>query len=76
MLEYMKSKITKARAIKYRCAYFGVYEHHLLVAGNATNDADMLNMGARETVIGYLYDTDDIIFLNTPEDLGRYLQSL
>jgi HAD superfamily hydrolase (TIGR01484 family) len=88
LLEYMKTKVTKARAIKYMCAYFGVYEHHLLVAGNAINDIDMLNMGAghrilvgedgtaRNTVLGYIYDVDDVIFQNTPEDLGRYLQSL
>ena len=88
LLEYMKAKVTKARAIKYMCTYFGVYEHHLLVAGNAINDVDMLNMGAghriivghdgpeRNTVLGYVYDTDDLIYQNTPEDLGRYLQSL
>lgn len=88
LLEYMKTKVTKARAIKYMCTYFGVYEHHLLVAGNAINDVDMLNMGAghrilvgeegtaRNTVLGYIYDVDDLIFQNSPEDLGRYLQSL
>lgn len=88
LLEYMKSKVTKARAIKYMLAHFGVYEHHLLIAGNAINDVDMLNMGAgrrilvgeegtgRNTVLGYVYDVDDLIFQNTPEDLGRYLQSL
>ena len=88
LLEYMKTKVSKARAIRYMCAYFGIYEHHLLVAGNAINDVDMLNMGAghrvlvgeeghgRETVLGYIYDTRDLIYINTPEDLGRYLQSL
>jgi hydroxymethylpyrimidine pyrophosphatase-like HAD family hydrolase len=88
LLEYMKTKVTKARAIRYMCAHFGIYEHHLLVAGNAINDVDMLNMGAghrilvgeeghaRETVLGYIYDSADLIYLNNPEDLGRYLQSL
>lgn len=88
LLEYMKTKVSKARAIRYMCAYFGIYEHHLLVAGNAINDVDMLNMGAghrilvgeegpgRDTVLGYIYDTKDVIYINTPEDLGHYLQSL
>lgn len=87
-LEYMKAKVSKARAIKYMCNYFGVYEHHLLVAGNAINDVDMLNLGAghrilvgpegpaRESVMGYLESHEYIIFMNSPEDLGRYLQQL
>jgi len=88
MLEYMKNKVTKARAIMYMCSYFGIYEHHLLVAGNAINDVDMLNLGAghrilvgpdgpaRSSVLGYLDSHEYIIFKDTPEDLGRYLQSL
>ena len=87
-LEYMKSKVDKARAITYMRKHFGVYEHHLLVAGNAINDVKMLNMEAghrvlvgpegpeRETILGYLYGHEYIKYMNTPEDLGRYLQSL
>lgn len=88
LLEYMKNKVSKARAVRYMCTHFGVYEHHLLVAGNAINDVDMLNMGAghrilvgeedqaRNTVLGYIYDSRDLIYQNTPEDLGRYMQTL
>lgn len=88
MLEYMKTKVSKARAIRYMCGYFGVYEHHLLVAGNAINDVDMLNLGAghrilvgpdgpaRDSVLGYLDSHEYIVFMNSPEDLGRYLQTL
>jgi len=46
-LEYMKSKVSKARAISYMCKYFGIYEHNILVAGNAMNDVDMLALRAK-----------------------------
>lgn len=87
-LEYMKSKVNKARAIHFMRRYLGIYEHHLLVAGNAINDIDMLNMEAghrilvgkegpeRDTVMGYIYGKDYLIHMDTPEDLGRYLQTL
>jgi|GEM_PF-569168 len=87
-LEYMKSKVNKARAITFMRKHFGIYEHNLLVAGNAINDVDMLNMEAgvriligkdgpeRETTLGYLYAQDMMTFLDTPEDLGRFLQKI
>jgi len=87
-LEYMKSKVSKARAISYMCKYFGIYEHNVLVAGNAMNDVDMLNMETkyrvlvgpegkqRETILGYIYAPDLLTYVDTPEDLGRFLQTL
>jgi len=87
-LEYMKSKVSKARAISYMCKYFGIYEHNILVAGNAMNDVDMLNMETkyrilvgpeskeRETILGYTYAPDLLTYLDTPDDLGRFLQTL
>lgn len=87
-LEYMKSKVTKARAISYMCKYFGIYEHNILVAGNAMNDVDMLNMETkyrilvgpeskeRETILGYTYAPNLLTYVDTPEDLGRFLQNL
>lgn len=87
-LEYMKSKVSKARAISYMCKYFGIYEHNILVAGNAMNDVDMLNMETkyrilvgpdgkeRETILGYIYAPDLLTYIESPDDLGRFLQSL
>lgn len=87
-LEYLKSKVTKARAITYIAKHFGIYEKHLLVAGNAINDIDMLNMevghriligpdsAERETILGYLNDHPTLTLLDTPQDLGNYLQTL
>ena len=87
-LEYMKSKVSKARAISYMCKYFGIYEHNILVAGNAMNDVDMLNMETkyrilvgpeskeRETILGYTYAPELLTYVDTPDDLGRFLQSL
>lgn len=88
LLEYMKSKVSKARAIAYMSHYYGIYEHNILVAGNAINDVNMLNMEAkyrilvgpegveRDTILGYLYGHELIKFVDTPKDLGRFLQSL
>jgi hydroxymethylpyrimidine pyrophosphatase-like HAD family hydrolase len=87
-LEYLKSKVTKARAITYMYKHFGIYEKHILVAGNAINDINMLNMETghrilvgpesedRETILGYVNDTSNLKLLNTPQDLGKYLQTL
>jgi len=87
-LEYMKSKVSKARAISYMCKYFGIYEHNILVAGNAMNDVDMLNMETkyrilvgpdskeRETILGYTYAPERLTYIDTPDDLGRFLQTL
>ena len=88
-IEYMKSKVSKARAITYMCKYFGIYERNILVAGNAINDVNMLNMEAkyrilvgrqdspeRDTIMGYLYGQELIKSVDTPEDLGRFLQAL
>ena len=87
-LEYMKSKVSKARAISYMCKYYGMYEHNVLVAGNAINDVDMLNMETkyrilvgpdskeRNTILGYVYAPEHLTYVDTPDDLGRFLQSL
>lgn len=86
-LEYMKTEVNKARAIEYMCRYFGVYEHHVLVAGNAINDVDMLNMEAqhrilvgpdgpeRHTILGYVYAPDLLTYLETPVELGEFLKT-
>ena len=80
--------VSKARAITYMCKYFGIYEHTILVAGNAINDVNMLNMEAkyrilvgpegpeRETILGYLYGKDLIKYIDTPQELGQFLQTL
>lgn len=87
-LEYMKTEVNKARAIGYICKYFGIYEHHVLVAGNAINDVDMLNMEAqyrilvgpdspeRRTILGYLYGPDMLKYFDNPIGLGKFLRSL
>lgn len=87
-LDYMKSKVSKARAISYMCKYFGIYERNILVAGNAMNDVDMLNMETkyrilvgpegkeRDTILGYVYAPDRLTYVETPDDLGRFLKTL
>lgn len=50
-IEYMKSKVNKARAIHFMRKHFGILEGNLLVAGNAINDIDMLNMKAGHRIL-------------------------
>jgi len=71
---------SKARAMSYMCKYFGIYRHNILVAGNAMNDVDMLNIETkyripigldskeRRTIIGIYLRS----YLDTPEALGRF----
>ncbi len=87
-MEFIKSRVNKARAITFIRKQLGFYEHNVLVAGNAINDVDMLNMEAghrilvgeegqqRDIILGYLYGHEYVTFVNTPTDLGLLLQKL
>ena len=87
-LEFLKSKVNKAHAITYMCEQLKIKEGDILVAGNAINDVDMLNMKAGhrilispdgegyESITGYLNDKRDIIHIKTSNELGQYLQRL
>ena len=86
-MEFVKNNTNKALAIAYVVNRLGIEAADLLVAGNAINDVEMLDVDCgftllvgpdeiRQTIRSYLSKTDNIVELNTPADLGRYLSSL
>jgi HAD superfamily hydrolase (TIGR01484 family) len=85
MMEYIRNIADKAKAILYLEEHFGVSIANMLVAGNAINDVDMLNLPAghrilvgtgpaTDIVMGHLRNPDEIIRVDSPEELGVYLQ--
>ena len=87
MLEYVRNIASKSKAIQYVAAHHGAKTGDMLLAGNAINDIDMLNLPAdtcilvgsdqdADGVIGYLTKPEMIVRVQTPEDLGLYLQKL
>jgi hydroxymethylpyrimidine pyrophosphatase-like HAD family hydrolase len=86
-MEFIRSSVDKAIAVAYLLKEYGLEESSLLLAGNAINDVEMLNVEANkrilvgsgdlsDTVLSYLDKQEEVIRLNTPSDLGNYLGSL
>ncbi|MEP7205255.1 MAG: HAD-IIB family hydrolase [Candidatus Saccharibacteria bacterium] len=85
-MSFLKNNINKGIAILYLLKHLDVAYEDLLVAGNAINDIEMLDLDAgrrilvgpaeeRETVMSYLSNHESIITIDSPSDLGLYLQS-
>lgn len=86
-MQFIGSLSDKAKAIQYLEKFHEVSVSEMLIAGNAINDVDMLNMecGKRilvgtdeqaSSVIGHLRDIPSVIRVESPEKLGEYLQNL
>jgi len=86
-MEFIRNSVDKAIAVAYLLKEYGLEESNLLLAGNAINDVEMLNVEAgkrilvgggemSEAVLSYLEKQDEVISLKTPADLGSYLSSL
>jgi len=86
-MEFVKSNTNKALAILYLMKHLGVSYADVLVAGNAINDIEMLDLEVgrrilvgpkdeRDTVLAYLSAVDGVIQVPSPEHLGLYLQKL
>jgi HAD superfamily hydrolase (TIGR01484 family) len=84
LMEFIKNIASKAKAIMHVQEQLSIPTNRLLVAGNAINDVDMLNMNAHKrilvgddasaaTVLGHLTEANDIIRVQTPSELGEYL---
>ena len=77
----------KSKAIEYLEKFHEVEVKDMLIAGNAINDVDMLNLKAGKRilvgndeftpiVLGHLKNVDEVIRVDSPEKLGEYLQKL
>lgn len=86
-MEFVKNNTNKALAIQYIVDRLGINTAGLLVAGNAINDVEMLDVDCgytllvgpeemRQMIRSYLSKTDGIHELNTPAELGTYLMGL
>ncbi len=87
MMEYLRNIADKSAAVLYLEKHHNIAVENMLIAGNAINDVDMLNLGAgkrilvgvgpnTEVVMGYLIRPEEVIRVESPEDLGNYLQRL
>jgi HAD superfamily hydrolase (TIGR01484 family) len=86
-MEFIRNSVDKAIAIAYLLTEYGLAESNLLIAGNAINDVEMLNVEASkrilvgngemsDAVMSYLEKRDEVIRMDSPVDLGNYLASL
>jgi len=86
-MEYVKNNTNKGLAAEYVSRRLKVKKENMLIAGNAINDVEMLDIGTkiavlvsegdeRSTILSYLSQPETVIKVNTPHDLGNYLLSL
>lgn len=86
-MEFVKANTNKGLAVLYAAKKLRLKAQDVLVAGNAINDIEMLDLGVgtailvgqgkvRATILAYLSSPQEIITVDTPEDLGKYLIAL
>jgi hydroxymethylpyrimidine pyrophosphatase-like HAD family hydrolase len=86
-MEFVRNNINKAIAIDYVLRTYDFGHERLLVAGNAINDVEMLNIDAQtrilvgegdepDLVLSYLATPESVIRVKDPAALGVYLQHL
>lgn len=86
-MEFLKSNINKGLSVLYVLRELGIKRDDLLLAGNAINDVEMLDMDAamsilvgpedyRKSILEYMSEPERIIGIDSPEELGKLLQTL
>jgi len=86
-MEFIRNMADKGKAITFMEETLHVSGEDTLIAGNAINDVDMLNLDVEtrilvgcgadsEVVMGHLHDAAKVIRLDSPKELGAYLGSL
>jgi hydroxymethylpyrimidine pyrophosphatase-like HAD family hydrolase len=86
-MEFVKNNTNKGLAAEYISSHFKIKKENMLIAGNAINDVEMLDIGAqiallvsegedRSTILSYLSQPDSVVTVNSPHDLGNYLLGL
>lgn len=86
-MEFIRNIANKAEAIHYIESNFNLSKNNIIIAGNAVNDVEMLNLevgkrilvGNEETlttVLGYLTNIENTIKVADPNELGLYLQRM
>jgi hydroxymethylpyrimidine pyrophosphatase-like HAD family hydrolase len=86
-MEFVKNNTNKGLAVEYLAKRLKVKNDNLLIAGNAINDVEMLDVDSgiailvgqneeRSTILSYLSQPEKIITVDTPHDLGTYLLNI
>jgi len=86
-MTFIKNNTNKGLSVLYLMKHMGIDYEDVLVAGNAVNDLEMLDLGVgkrilvgpkdeRDTVLGYMSETAEVVQLPSPAHLGLYLQKL
>ncbi len=86
-MEFVSNLADKAKAIDFIEKHYSVPFDNVLIAGNAINDVEMLNLEVgkrvlvgpsdeRSVVLGYLTKPDEVVSVENPEALGTYLQNI
>lgn len=86
-MNFVRNISDKAKAVLFLEQHSGVAVKDMLLAGNAINDLDMLNLSAgRRILVGrheqvaavleQLVNPEQVIRVNTPEDLGTFLKNI
>jgi HAD superfamily hydrolase (TIGR01484 family) len=86
-MEFIKNNINKGLAVLYLEKKLSLTHDDLLLAGNAINDVEMLDISAargiivgsseqRQEILQYLHAPDTIIGVDSPGELGHYLQTI
>lgn len=86
-MEFVKATANKGLSVLYVAKHLGIAPQDVLLAGNAINDVEMLDLDVgqailvssgevRSTILSYLSSPDKIVNVDTPEELGNYLSHL
>lgn len=87
MMDFVRNVIDKSKAINFILDDLHISHSKILVAGNAVNDVEMLNLEAdkrilvgdnedSEIVFKNLINKENVIRVATPAKLGEYLSSV
>ncbi len=87
MMEFIKNNVNKGLAVLEVAQKLNINLKDVLVAGNAINDVEMLDIDAgmkvlvsnyevRKNILAYISDPNSVKSVETPEELGKLLQSL
>ncbi len=85
-MEFVKNNINKGLAVEYVANQLAIEPENILVAGNAINDIEMLDIDSgltllvsiepiRSEILSYLSNPKKIVNVDSPHELGEYLKA-
>ena len=86
-MEFIRNNANKGLAVLYLLNKYGLRADDLMVAGNAINDVEMLDIGAahrivvgeaenRQPVLARLSDTENVVLVDSPREFGLWMQEM